>query len=122
MHVVTVCLRQSPINVQFFFKDFISANAFRQRIRDAQAKTETEEAVPADAWIKGLRDDFAKEFDLLLEEIASIILADPEEGAKGGIALGMIQARAQAEMQAKAQADPKLRFLAGNMQHPGVIT
>ena len=124
MYVLSVCLRQSPTNVQFHFKDFITANAFRQRIRDAQDRRNSDQAVEGDDWLKGLLDDYHKECDILLEEIGAIILADPAEGAKSGQELAMIQTRAQMEFNAKVANDPKLKFLAGQVQLPpgGLLT
>ena len=123
MHIVTICLRQSPTQLQFVFKEFIGAQRFRDAINQARAYTNHEDAKPGDDWKTDLRDDYSRVFDVLLEEIGAIVIGHYEDVIKGQQELAIGQARAQAETQAKVMSDPKMRFIAaGALPGNGIIS
>ena len=118
MFIVSVCLRSSPTTLQFTFKDFMRAGQFRAELQKRRAKTDEVEATTADAWSLELRDDYGHIFDIMLEEVGAIVLKDVNESNKAGMELGMLNARAQMELNSKVQSDPKMRFLQGQIQMP----
>lgn len=118
MFIVGVCLRSSPTTLQFMFKDFIAARHFREELQKRRAKTDEADATTADAWSLELRDDYGHIFDVMLEEIGAVVLKDVNESNKAGAELGILNARAQMELNAKVQSDPKMRFLAGKINMP----
>lgn len=115
MFIVSVCLGQSAQSPQFMFKELISAKAFRDRINEARAHTLEEDAKPGDDWLCDMRDDYGHTLDVHLDDIAGIILKDVAQSLKASADLAMLNTRAQAELSAKVQSDPKLRFLAGGV-------
>ena len=113
MFIVSVCLRSSPTTLQFMFKDFIGAGRFKAAIQDRRRKTLTEEAVPEDEWSLDLADDYGHIFDCMIEEIGAVVLKDQKQSTIAAQEIAMMNARAQMELNAKVQSDPKMRFLGG---------
>lgn len=118
MFIVSVCLGQSAQALQFMFNGFISAKAFRDAINAARAHTLEEDAKPGDDWLCDLRDDYGHTLDVHLDDIAGMVMKDVAASHRASQELAMLTARAQAELQAKVQADPKMRFFAGAVQLP----
>lgn len=61
-------------------------------------------------------DDYGREAYFRLDEIAGYFGSDAAEACKGNADARIIEAHAQADLQVRANADPKLRF-AGGMAH-----
>lgn len=119
MFSIILAMRQSPSLLQFQFKDFISANKFRDALRAARAREADADAEPGDDWCKDLRDDYGRTFDVLLEEIGALMMIDMTESTKGGIDMRLLDMRAQLELQQKIQSDPKFRFAQSSQLPPG---
>lgn len=108
MWTIKIMMRQSPTVLEFHFKEMMRARALRDAL---MIGTGYEDPAPPD-WRIGISDDYGLVVDVLSEEIGGVILIDIAETLKGAIDMQIVQMRANADLQAKAQADPKLRFAA----------
>lgn len=120
MFIVTVVLRQSPTTLQFMFKDFKGAMVFKNAIHERRRKTETDEAMPEDAWSLDLTDDYGHIFDAMIEEVGALVVKDVTRSNAAMQEIAMAGQKAQLELQQKIKADPTLRFLGGNIQLPAM--
>jgi hypothetical protein len=63
-----------------------------------------------------LKDDYGREVEVLIEEIAGWLGGDLAKSFEGQVEATIIQTRAQADAQSRAQNDPRLKL---QMAHPG---
>ena len=60
-----------------------------------------------------LNDDYGRKCRFKIEEIAAVLGGDLRDNLEGSVEGSMIQVRAQAEFQAKAQSDPRMKLVTG---------
>ena len=60
-----------------------------------------------------LNDDYGRKCKFKVDEIAAVLGGDLRDNLEGSVEGSMIQMRAQAEFQAKAQSDPRMKLVTG---------
>ncbi len=91
---------------------------YKEEMRGVGASQDAAKAIREDIDFCVITDDFGRRATLRVNEIAACLEGDFADSLVGNVDASIIQARAQADAAAKAQADPKLRF-AQQMAVPG---
>ncbi len=113
MYTLTIYLL-SGTQVGFQYKTDIAGKHVLEKFQAAQEAQE--------AYGSHVKDDYGRVAYICHAEVAGMLGGDFAESLVGQIDASLIQARAQADGQSKALADPKLRFAASNLMPGGFKT
>lgn len=100
---VTVCIG-ARVNFQFIFKTKDAA--------DAAYKNITDYIHPQNRLT--IADDYGNTANFRAEDISAVVVEDLDKSGDARVERSIYEARLQAKVQTKANADPALRFAAGN--------
>lgn len=106
MYTLSIFLIGNPNGIGLQFKDEMRGLAAKQLLHEARIggrKDGTPEEII-------LKDDYGREVEVLMEEVAGWLGGDLAKGFDGQVDASMIQTHANINAQQRAAADPKLRL------------
>lgn len=120
MHSLTIVFGPTGTSWRLLFKERGTATIAAERCQTALGNNSLA-MKPADSAVE-LEDDFGQIASIPAAGIHGIMLEDLDQSKQAGIELGLHQARAQADMQNAAKADPKIMAHArAQNQGPGIL-
>ena len=127
MHIVMVLFKEQG-SLQLLFEHLNHANKAYGAV--LLAKSYADRGIllfeyPDKDWhmekVAEIHDDYGSVATIDGEEVRAVVIQDLAQHLKGAAMHGLLQQRAQAELQKKAAADPTLRFLANSGLAAGML-
>jgi hypothetical protein len=109
MHNLTILIGDGS-TWTFLFKEPSDADKAGKAIAKSRASARTVTALETDIQIE---DDFGAKATIDVLKVSAWQISDLAKALEGQATVGLLQARAQGRLQARAQQDPELMFLHG---------